>query len=286
MQTMFLRPSPSLSPYVELYLDMRGPSSTDASADRTLRLYPSPSMSMAFGYDDGTASVQVEGEEAVPCPSLSLGGYFTRPKEYHCREGAGGTFVVVFKPWGVRRFTRFPLHEATNRNLDLHHAFSNKVREGEERLRECGSPYERRNVVEAFLRSELAGGREDRLVVDAVHTIAAERGCIHISAAAERYGLSRKQFVRRFQETVGLPPKIFSRIIRFQHTLRLFRGPIRHIEIAYESGYFDQAHFTKEFKELAGVSPGKFLSSMPRTRFGEACDEVIRMSPFYNTIYQ
>ena len=285
MHISILPPSPHLQPFVEVYLDLHSETGEVGRKEESFRLFPNPLLSMAFSYGAVKASVQLEGRERFISPSYSLGGSCSRPKEY-VWQGEMHTFAIAFKPWGVRSLTRFPLQETTNQHIDLHHIFGNRLSGIEERLCACHSPYERRGVVEAFLSSELMEHREDCLVIDAVEQIARAKGSIHVQKMADHYGLSRKQFVRRFQETTGLPPKLFSRITRFQHTLSLLNGPVRHIEVAYESGYFDQAHYTKEFRELTGISPGKFFSTLQRSRLGEEFDQAAPMSPFYNAIYQ
>ena len=264
---------------------MQSGESAVGEAEQSIQLYPAPVISIAFAYGSGKAKVSFEGTDSIASPRASLGGNFLRPKKYSWESGYN-VFSICFKPWGVRCFTRFPLSEATNQNLDLHYVFGNRVANMEERLSECSSPYERRHIVEAFLCSELRECRKDQLIVGAVEGIVGTRGGLQVQKMAEQYRLSRKQFARRFQETVGIPPKLFSRIVRFQHTLQLLSDPVRNIEVACESGYFDQAHFTKEFRELAGVSPGKFLSTIQRSKLGKDFDEIARMSPFYNTIYQ
>ena len=281
MQAQILQPSPPLRPFVDVYIDMQ---STSSSQER-LHLYPAPSTSMAFCYEAGLSLLKVGNKKSVPSPQLSLGGYFTRPKEYHWKEKIG-VFVICFKPWGMRRFTRFPIQEALNQNLELQTIYSNPIREIGEQLQEAASLQDRIQIIEGLLLSSLETKPLDRFIVDASHKIALHRGKLSVQSLAKQYALSRKQFVRRFQDTIGISPKLFSRIVRFQHTLNLLQGPVRNIEVAYESGYFDQAHFTKEFKELAGISPGKFFSSLQRSQLGEAFDNASQMSHFYNTIYE
>jgi AraC-like DNA-binding protein len=83
------------------------------------------------------------------------------------------------------------------------------------------------------------------------------RGDRSIGAVAEELGLSPRHLRRSFEATVGVAPKTFARIARFQRALALGRAaPGRWSEVARTTGYFDQAHLTAEFQRLAGVSPG------------------------------
>jgi AraC-like DNA-binding protein len=84
---------------------------------------------------------------------------------------------------------------------------------------------------------------------------------VSITGLAERAGWSRKHLVARFREHVGLPPKTFARITRFARAMRLVRSgqDLRWIDVAHACGYYDQAHFIRDFSEFAGVSPTRFL---------------------------
>jgi AraC-like DNA-binding protein len=286
MRSHILKPSPALAPYVEFYIDMRvtAQEAADPTAAHRVRLYPTPGVSIAFQYIPTRSTFKIDGGDPLLCPSSSLGGYFTRPKEYSSAHEVG-VFSICFKPWGLRRFTSFPLHEATNLNIDLHHAFGPPVAEIEERIDASRTVAERKALVESFLTARMAE-REDRFAIGAVGLVVDSGGTMPVTAMASEAALSRKQFERRFREEVGLAPKPFSRIVRFQRALWLLRGPLRTIEVAYESGYFDQPHFNREFKELSGVTPGAYIRTVNRTSIGQDVEEAVKMSPLYNTIYE
>lgn len=77
---------------------------------------------------------------------------------------------------------------------------------------------------------------------------------------AEKVGLSERQLRRRFTEAVGYGPKALHSILRFQHALDLGRrGDPGLAAIAYQAGYADQAHFTREVRRLAGMTPTELL---------------------------
>ncbi|MDQ3518428.1 MAG: AraC family transcriptional regulator, partial [Gemmatimonadota bacterium] len=78
-------------------------------------------------------------------------------------------------------------------------------------------------------------------------------------------GYSHRRFIQLFLRAVGLKPKVFCRIIRFQRMLeRLDRSPSSSwAGLALNSGYSDQAHFNREFREFAGVSPSQYRDAAP-----------------------
>lgn len=90
--------------------------------------------------------------------------------------------------------------------------------------------------------------------------LAASAGRIAITRLADETGWSRRHLGERFRHTLGLPPKTVARVLRFRHALALLDGPARHrADIAIEAGYYDQAHFNRDFKALAGITPGDWL---------------------------
>jgi AraC-like DNA-binding protein len=86
----------------------------------------------------------------------------------------------------------------------------------------------------------------------------AQRGLVRVDALADAVDLSVRQLERQFQERVGLSPKLFLRIIRFQEVLRAVRtGPdaLRWADLAMAHGFYDQAHFIRDCRLFAGASP-------------------------------
>jgi transcriptional regulator GlxA family with amidase domain len=78
-------------------------------------------------------------------------------------------------------------------------------------------------------------------------------------------GYSHRRFVALFRGAVGLPPKLYCRILRFQAALHLLATPppLPLAEVALAAGYSDQPHLNREFRELAGVSPGEYRAAAP-----------------------
>ena len=85
------------------------------------------------------------------------------------------------------------------------------------------------------------------------------------SAPRGRAWLQPKRLIAQFRDHVGLPPKTMARVIRFERAVRLLRDsgtPLGWAEIAYRCGYFDQAHFNREFREFAGRTPTEFAANL------------------------
>jgi AraC-like DNA-binding protein len=82
-----------------------------------------------------------------------------------------------------------------------------------------------------------------------------------IAAVSHDLGVSHKQFIEQFRREVGLTPKLFCRVRRFQEVLKLIHAQhaVKWADIACGCGYFDQAHFVKDFLAFAGLNPSAYL---------------------------
>lgn len=173
---------------------------------------------------------------------------------------------VRFRPGGVRPFFPFPVSELTDSIIELESAWGAMVLELEEKLHAAASMPERIGVLESFLLKR--GGERlqpDMMVVAAVDDIMTSGGITRIEQLAERLGISGRQLERRFMTTVGITPKVFSRIIRFQRVFKVVerRDPLADWHsIAFKAGYYDQAHFIRDFKEFAGLTPSAYFAQM------------------------
>ncbi|MFE7129699.1 helix-turn-helix domain-containing protein [Streptomyces sp. NPDC057638] len=101
-------------------------------------------------------------------------------------------------------------------------------------------------------------------VVHAWHRLRRSAGRLAVGGLADELGCSRRYLEKRFSEQVGLSPKAVARVWRFQHAARLLGVPGHTLaEIAYLSGYCDQAHLNREFRVLAGCTPTELLPPRP-----------------------
>jgi len=84
-----------------------------------------------------------------------------------------------------------------------------------------------------------------------------------VQELAHEAGLSRRRFSQLFRVQVGLTPKLYCRLQRFQNTLRLIASvtSVDWAELALAAGYYDQAHFAHEFRDFSGLSPSAYLAS-------------------------
>ena len=169
-------------------------------------------------------------------------------------EGVLGVAAIRLRPAAARTLLGFSLDEVAGQFVDLDAIFpsAGTVRE---RLAEATTDVERVRALEDWL-SRIARP-EPRLQIEAaVDTIIRSGGRASIDGLASLTGVGLRQIERHFREDVGLGPKTFSRIIRLQAALRGIRDGRPLSEVALACGYYDQAHMTRDFRQLAAMSPG------------------------------
>jgi AraC-like DNA-binding protein len=105
--------------------------------------------------------------------------------------------------------------------------------------------------------------RSDRPAAPAVRLALERGGLLRVDALARSIGVTRRQAERIFRDRVGLAPKLFLRIVRFQRALSALRSGSRPAwaELAVAHGFYDQAHFVRDFRDFAGVAPGGWSAS-------------------------
>lgn len=124
----------------------------------------------------------------------------------------------------------------------------------EEEVRRAGSDDERARRLVAFL-AERPAWEPDPLVRQAVRRLARGR----VRRVADELAVSERHLRRLVSAQVGYGPKLLARVLRLQAALRRVRAGAELAEVAFDAGYADQAHFTHDCRELAGVPPGRFL---------------------------
>ena len=165
---------------------------------------------------------------------------------------------VGFHPGGLHRLLGLSMADMIDGSYDAADVFGNEVKELSERMQEANSFDAIKNVVELFLLKKAKSLKEILPFDKAILELLRVEGNVSIEKIASMACLSLRQFERVSKERLGLPPKLFSRIVRFSKAYRLKEQMpgISWTKIAYECNYFDQMHLIRDFKQFAGVAPG------------------------------
>ena len=244
-----VRPLPALEPFVRYY------GHRDARLGDNVVVHPvharaAPILDFEFGDADAILYVPSDGKPPLVSPRVVLIGMQThRCGELHIHGTVDG-FAILFQPSALDLLFALPAQEFTDQALDADLVFGPVITRFQERLANCRSFEERIWVANQFLlRCALGAPRRDGISAAAADILGTAGGA-RIPAMAGRAGLSLRQFERRFVQQVGVSPKRFARIARFEAALdRMARSPQGSwTEIAHRFGYYDQMHMVHAFR--------------------------------------
>jgi AraC-like DNA-binding protein len=205
----------------------------------------------------GTPYNYLKGNDWSRQPHCFLAGQLDRPLLLKS-DGPAKMLGIGLHPAGAASLIGHPMHELSGRFTPLEELSSALARACDRAL---DSPDPLAVVEDALLSEYGSSPRRDLLIEEAIRLIAATKGNADLSAVARTVGLSLRQLERRFNVTVGLPPKRFSRIQRFSNVFRRLRDDSRDwAEIAAACGYYDQAHLIRDCKAFAGQTPAILLA--------------------------
>jgi AraC-like DNA-binding protein len=204
---------------------------------------------------------RVNGGPAKSVPETFLVGPQTVPAAQLILSGQVHVFTILFQPAGLNRLIGIDMRSLVNgapAAMDV--LGTSAVRLGDA-VRAAPDFSARVRAAGQWLDATLnKRATSDEAINVASGLLIATAGQIRIDDLVRRSGLSARQFQRRFANQVGIAPKGYARLIRFDKALVARRNaPERSWnDILYELGYFDQAHFIREFHMFAGISPTGF----------------------------
>ncbi len=173
---------------------------------------------------------------------------------------------VDLTPTGARRLFGRPLSELRGRIVALRDLWPAAHRDLAERLAELPDWAARLDLVEDVLVRRVAGARLDTARVDwALGRIEASGGTVDVGSLARELGHSRKHVIALFRDQVGVPPKLFARLVRFGRIMDRARraGSEDWAELAAAHGYYDQAHLARDVRRFSGLTPTQARASLP-----------------------
>lgn len=284
MNYRYILPSDHLKEYIDYYFIIEKERFENALP---VEVFPSPQAEMVFTYGDERSSYSTVGkQEEHLSADYAVSGFFTQKATYR-NKGQLGVIMVGFKPWGIQSFIDFPVSEITNHNLDLKNIHPRKIRHIEEEIRLVKTTEARISIIEKFLTGILRPRKSDPMIIESVKQISQFNGQVPVRELATKFHLCEKQFKRRFTRTVGIPPKLFSRLVRFQYILSLMdSAQVKLLDVAIRTGFYDESHFIREFSAFTNTSPRKYLQGNLKTELGLYFDREVKKSLFYNSIYQ
>jgi AraC-like DNA-binding protein len=176
-------------------------------------------------------------------------------------EGTGCVFGVKFRPGGFRPLLGRPVATISESSLSLHDAFGVDADTLEDDVLAATDEHRMIEIATRFLAARLPPPDANvERAASIVAGIAADRGILRVDDLVVRHGMSKRALQRLFNDYVGVSPKwVIGRYRLHEAIERLAAGrPVDWTALALDLGYFDQAHFIRDFRQLAGRTPGEY----------------------------
>ena len=179
--------------------------------------------------------------------------------------GASGGVQINFTILGARLFLGLPLEAMRNRAVPLDDVLGADARRLSMQLYDAPDWDARFDILDREVAARLSIARvPSPEVLWAWRRILESGGRVPIASLVGETGWSQRHLIARFREHIGLPPKTMARVLRFSRAAQALRQDNRPklADIACDCGYYDQAHFTRDFRAFAGVTPRELVASL------------------------
>ncbi len=255
MQYLEFKPNKHLEPYVECYWYAYSDKPPFREKES---LIPDGTIELMFNFGDNYA--RMENEQPVEIKGSHIIG-IRKKALVISQTGKQHFFCIRFKLGGTYPFFRIPAHLFAGDFFNAVTLLGNEVTELEEQLYGAENNEARVVITNHYLLRKLMAGNRDYLFVEKCVPVLLRSGNI-LSVAAD-FNTGYKTLERKFSQVLGLSPSELLKINRFnQAVLQMYA--CRHPSltgIAHASGYFDQSHFIREFKQLTNLTPREFLKA-------------------------
>lgn len=258
MRYVTRHPGPPLSEFVEYLWSL-----SDGPSHLREGVVPSGTVELVVNLEQDEFRIFDAGADAHAhrrLPGAIVSGCYSQSFGIDTRDHAA-ILGVHFKPGGAGGLLGAPPGELADLHVALEDLWSNGAVELRERLCAAHNTPDRFQILEhALIRRVSDGPQAHSAVATAVREL--DRPGVAVGEIAEQLQLSRRRFIEIFTRDVGMTPKRYARVRRFQRALSLStRSPSPPWgQLALDCGYYDQAHLCREWAELTGFSPSDFVA--------------------------
>jgi len=255
MQMQRYQPAEPLRPYIKGYMVM------NSGEGMTNRLLPGTSLVMAFRY---RGSLRYKNGTDTPLPASIISG-LRRTASLVQYEGDTEVILVTFREGGAAAFCNMPVHQLYSQSISLQDVFApQQVRDVEEQLALATGNTARIAIIERFLLAHLKHTKTDAAIHHTIASIQAAKGIINIGTLAKSVFMSTDVLEKKFRSIAGCTPKQFANTTRLRHAIDQYTPGSSLTSLAYDAGYYDQSHFTRDFRSFTGLAPRAYFSTERR----------------------
>ena len=205
--------------------------------------------------------IEYDSGASVTASRISMIGPYTSRRSCIRFKSPSDSFAIFFQPLGPWQLFRIPIGLLVNQTYRADDVCGDSIGRLWRRMAETTLFTERVSFAEEYLLRAAAEAVCRTPIMNSAVYLFGQRGAQPISTLASQAALSVRQFERRFLEDLGMPPKLFARIARYQGALdaRVTSPGRSWLDIAHSFGYHDQMHMIRDFHDLCGLSPSRAI---------------------------
>lgn len=218
---------------------------------------PSANLTLVITLDE---RIELSGGPVGPAPrrlEVSIAGLHSQPVVIR-HEGRMRGLQLDLTPGGCRALLGCPAGELAERVEEGDAVLGSIVGRMREQLHEVAAAGDQLSFVASVLGGAARARPMDERLARAWHRLTSTHGLVSIADLAEDAGWSPRHFTERFTKEFGLGPKTTARVLRFGRSRAMLRHGVPAVEVAGRCGYADQAHLVREWRRLAGTTPGRW----------------------------
>lgn len=224
--------------------------------DKTvLDLNPDGNFELIFQLKGSFSQKSCTNDEWIIRPQNFVGGLHSKSFQIKSLQKNARILSIKFKPLGARSFIHDRLNLFKNQLIDLQLLKDNLTELDLENV----SDQIIINSVESYLK-RIYREQPKNVIDHTVEQLIYSKGFLSIGSLSDRFNISKSHLRLLFNEQVGMSPKEYSKILRIKyiHTLLKTDSSYQLTQLAHQLGYYDQAHFIKDFQSVTGLTPGKY----------------------------
>jgi AraC-like DNA-binding protein len=258
MKLQFLQPTAELRPYINKLWLLE--SEQGLVSNKSL-IAPNGRPKIMIPFRNSLATTDKGRTEICREQDVCFIGIRDVPVTLSSSLGATGSIGIELTTIGGYRFSNISMHEFTNRLFSFAEIFGKQGRELLELMMNNESPQKKIAIIQNFLVKQLREENKNNFIVDyCINNIIQSHGLVEIKELERKTGYSKRYLDMLFKDHLGISPKTFSTIQRFQ---RFYATWQKNTGVAQEGSlydlYYDQSHFIKEFKRYTGYSPNQYI---------------------------
>lgn len=257
MQYCSCRPAPPLREFVHGFWH-----STYTPSQPRVRILPSGTIELVVNLSEDQIRVyDFRNPKTIQCfPGIVVAGAYAGALDIDPMQHAS-MMGIHFRPGGGYPFFGVALRELVNSHLSLELLWGSAATELREKLCSATTPQQRFQILEQSLCARLHQSTQHPAVSLALDMFGVAGTGGSVKAVANRVGLSQRRFIQVFGSQIGLTPKLFCRVMRFNHVLESVERATKPnwCQMATDCGYVDQSHLIRDFQGFCGLSPADYL---------------------------